>query len=142
LNLRPQALEAKALDVALQDEVRKFNIEGKGTASFGVVGEKRPLSHRVETALLRICQESLTNILKHSGATQTNVVLRFGPDSVALKVSDNGIGFSVAQAQSRGGAPGMGLAGMEERAELLGGRFSVDSRPGEGTVIETQVPTE
>ena len=70
------------------------------------------------------------------------MVLHFGPDSVSLRVSDNGIGFSVAQAQFRGGAPGMGLAGMEERAELLGGKFSVNSKPGEGTVIEAEVPTE
>jgi len=141
-NLRPQALEAKVLEVALQDEVRRFNVEGKGTASFVVMGDKRTLPPRVETALLRICQESLTNILKHANATRINVGLRFAPDSISLSVTDNGTGFSLAQAQSRGGASGMGLAGMGERAAMLGGRLSVNSRPGEGTVIEAQVPTE
>jgi len=105
-----------------------------------VAGIETSLSSDVKLALFRICQEALNNISKHSKATRAVIKLSFLPRMVRLVVSDNGIGFDKPRRITdlvRGGK--VGLAGMRERAQLLGGRLSVMSKPGKGTTIMVEV---
>jgi signal transduction histidine kinase len=102
-----------------------------------VEGEKR-LPARHELALFRIVQEALNNVIKHARTGSATVRLRFVDDSVLLDVEDQGIGFD-AERLGRG-LPTLGLTGMRERIELLGGTFRVESAPGAGTRVRAKVP--
>jgi signal transduction histidine kinase len=90
----------------------------------------------VEHGLYRITQEALNNALKHSGTTTVNVCIRLGRSTLTLEIQDNGRGFDLARAQEA--AAGFGLAGMRERAQHLGGRFSISSSPGVGTTVRVE----
>ena len=138
-DLLPQALEQLPLDTAIREEVRRrFDAQG----SFSVSGEQRPLSSSVQTALLRICQEALTNISRHAAATRVSVKMVFHPDAIHLEVRDDGIGFDreLSGASQEPGS-GFGLIGMEQRARQLGGTIVVSSKKGQGTVVEAKIPT-
>ena len=137
-DLLPQALEQLPLDTAIREEVRRrFDSLG----SFSVSGEQRPLSSSVQTALLRICQEALTNVSRHAAATRVSVKMAFHPDAVHLEVRDNGKGFDQTAADgSHEPGGGFGLIGMEQRVRQLGGTIIVDSAIGKGTVVEARIP--
>jgi signal transduction histidine kinase len=99
----------------------------------------RPLSETVEENLLRIAQEALTNVIKHSEGTTATIELDYGPQNVALQITDNGRGFD--QEKSAGPSQGhFGLLGISERAKRLGAELSVSSEPGRGTTVRIQVP--
>jgi signal transduction histidine kinase len=89
------------------------------------------------TTVFRVLQESLTNAAKHSHATQIEVVLERERDDVVLTVEDNGKGFAVDAPPPRGS---FGLLGLRERATLVAGTVTIESRPGEGTRVELRVP--
>ena len=138
-DLLPHALEQLPLDTAIREEVRR-RFDGLG--SFNVSGEQRPLSSSVQTALLRICQEALTNVSRHAAATRVSVNMAFHPGAVHLEVRDNGIGFDRNRADgSHEPGGGFGLIGMEQRARQLGGTIIVGSAIGKGTVVEARIPT-
>jgi two-component system sensor histidine kinase DegS len=84
----------------------------------------------------RILQEALTNVSRHSGASEVFVGLRVVPEHVTLTVRDTGIGFDPAAPRGER----LGLLGMRERSELLGGTFAVKTAPGKGTEIEVVIP--
>jgi len=93
---------------------------------------------RTQEVIYRVTQESLQNIAKHSQATHINLLLVFTDKNIRLSVSDNGSGFDP---QTAGKKPGsFGLAGMRERASLLGGSLTVRSRPEKGTRLILQLP--
>ncbi|MDP9389700.1 MAG: GAF domain-containing sensor histidine kinase, partial [Actinomycetota bacterium] len=94
--------------------------------------EAPPLPAHVETALFRIAQEALQNVAKHAGAATVGVELRSTPAGVRLVVADDGAGFDVDRTRERARPDAYGLAGMQERAALVGGRVTVASRMGEG----------
>jgi signal transduction histidine kinase len=139
-NLLPHALEQLPLDAALKEEVSKFSVEGHAKASFELVGNGRELSSEVQTALLRICQESLGNVKKHANAANVSVTLTYTPDAVCLEVKDDGYGFDPAQLNGVNEQGGFGLTGMEQRAKLLRGTLEVKSHPGKGTLVEARIP--
>ncbi|HEY3959154.1 MAG TPA: ATP-binding protein [Solirubrobacteraceae bacterium] len=85
-------------------------------------------------ALLRILHEASTNAIRHGGAERIRVRMRNGPHGPSLRVTDDGVGFDVQAAVAAGG--GLGLTSMRERAEMLGARLSISSRPGAGAVVE------
>ena len=90
----------------------------------------------IQSSLFRIVQEALTNCVKHAHASNVTIRLRTGgPHLVSLTIADDGIGFDF-DVQSK---CGLGVLTMRERAEFMGGRFTVDTRPGEGTRIEVLV---
>ena|GEM_PF-30200 len=97
-----------------------------------------PLPDAVNTALFRIAQEALSNIVKHAGARRAALTLDVASDGVTLSIADNGRGFDVAHALADPRA-GMGLRNMRERLEPLGGRLSISSKPGH-TVVAAWVP--
>ena len=92
-NLLPHALEERDLDAAIQAEVLRFAEVGRAKAEFSPSGEKRELDADVQTALLRVCQESLNNIRCHANATKIHVALTYHPNAAVLNVQDDGLGF-------------------------------------------------
>ncbi|MFZ5787083.1 MAG: sensor histidine kinase, partial [Acidobacteriota bacterium] len=100
------------------------------------LGDRRlPPEH--ETALYRIAQEAVTNALRHAEATRISVLLERHEGAVVLVVEDNGTGFDEREALQRGR---LGLIGMRERAEALGGKMVVESAVGTGTTVFVEVP--
>ncbi len=143
-NLLPQALEQRSLEAALEDEVRRFQDIGREKARFTLTGARRELRPDVQSALLRICQESLTNIRRHAKAAEVDVALSFEADCVRLHVRDNGVGFDTGarRGEVKPGGGGFGLYAMEQRVRLVGGSLLVRSKKGEGTSIEVTVPVK
>jgi signal transduction histidine kinase len=137
VELRPSALDDFGLVAALTRLADTFSeqmgIETSVEAS-GLGDERLPA--QLETALYRIVQEALTNVVKHARATRVTIVLIRNPRSVTAVVEDNGIGFA-PEATREGG---LGLIGMTERVGLLNGRLDVESARGSGTSIVVEVP--
>lgn len=104
------------------------------------------LDPEVESAIYRIAQEALTNAAKHSGATRALLAFRIEGHTLTVSVSDDGKGFSAAESPKRqadrllGPAYGVGVSGMEERAELVGAKLEISSAPGTGTTVRVSVP--
>ena len=131
--LRPPVLDDLGLADGLASLARSIAQVEVRVASTG-----RRLPEHVEIALYRIAQEALQNVVKHARATHADVELRCDATSAQLRVSDDGQGFDVA-ARS-GDEASYGLRSMAERAELVGGRLAVTSRPGLGTTVTATVP--
>ena len=134
--LRPSVLDDLGLGPSLESLALSLpNVE----ADVDIVPERLP--PHVEVALYRIAQEALQNVVKHAEATHVSVELGPTEDGVRLVVADNGTGLPeewMAVAEDR---HAYGMVGMRERAELIGARLSVISRPGRGTTVEVLVPS-
>ena len=139
-DLMPRALEDRSLDAALEAEVRGFAAANRERASFELQGTPRELPSHVEAALLRIGQESLTNIRRHAGAEEVRLQLSFEPGRVRLRIEDDGQGFDVEEAKAKGRGGGFGLSGMEQRARQLGGSFELRRGEQAGMVVEATIP--
>ncbi|MFC1949957.1 sensor histidine kinase, partial [Chloroflexota bacterium] len=142
-DLRPAALDRLGLLPALEwlaSDVKEYSgIEIKITT----VGEMRRLSEQEELVLFRITQEALRNSWRHSKATSVEITVEFGTDKVRITVSDNGQGFTPPKSMGDLAKEGkLGLAGMKERARLIGGIMTVRSQPGKGTDITVEVLTK
>jgi len=133
--LRPQALDEKNLCQALEDLLRKMTAGTTLPAEFNVQGQPRSLPPEWEENILRICQEVLTNALRHAHASQFKAQLLFVPSAVRLDLCDNGCGFDPA-----GKHDGFGLMGMRERVEGMGGKITIHSATGKGTAILIVLP--
>ena len=141
-DLLPKSLEGRSLDAALQEAVDTWADDGQESASFTFSGNGRELPSAVQTALLRICQESLTNVRRHARATKVTVELTADPEAAGLRIRDDGVGFDPTKPIDGDGPGGFGLAGMKQRASLLGGAVSVHSEIGKGTLVEARLPLE
>jgi signal transduction histidine kinase len=91
----------------------------------------------VETALFRVTQEALTNVVRHAQATRVDILLRCQSEGVLVMIEDDGVGFEPGRAWH---AAHLGLIGMKERAEALGGTLTIESGTGKGTTIVAEVP--
>jgi signal transduction histidine kinase len=100
-----------------------------------VEGEPFVLPPAVGVCAYRIVQEALTNVLKHAGAAQVRVIVRYGRRRLELEVSDDGAG-----PREVGGEPGHGIVGMRERVALYGGDFYAGTRDGRGFVVRARLP--
>lgn len=141
LNLRAGPLRGRSLREVLAQETEALQDSGTIQASFVVTGEEPDLCTEKGAAALRICQEALTNVRKHSNATKVKVTLAFEGSNMRLKVQDDGVGFDPETAcQSNRDLGGVGLTGMRERADLLGGELRVCSEVGKGTIVEATLP--
>lgn len=132
--LTPTALGTGSLDQAVRRQLERFAEENPIAVTYRVDGDSGTLSTVHEVVLLRMVQESLTNVRKHSGASEVAITLRAGEARASMTVRDNGVGFDLAEP-----ACGFGLAGMRNRAEQVGGRLTVHSG-GTGTTVELEVP--
>jgi two-component system NarL family sensor kinase len=138
LDLRAAPLEGRPLSEALRALVDRWEAQTGISARYRAVNGSRPLPPSVEAALYRICQEALTNVARHAEAERVIVRLVATPEQVRLAVEDDGRGFETSK------VPGdrLGLIGMRERAEVLGGALEVYSEKGAGSRIEATVPLE
>ena len=144
VELRPSVLDDLGLVPALQRYVRTCCDRHDLKIDFQTVGlEAVRLPPSVETALYRIAQEALSNIIQHACASEVNLLLTARDYTVVLIVEDNGCGFEVGNLM-HGGVDDrwLGLAGMRERAELLGGKLSIESASGVGTTVFVELPLE
>ncbi len=135
-DLRPAALDRLGLLPAIQmlatDTARFSEIPIK----VNVVGTERRLAEEVELVLFRIVQEALRNVWRHSKATAADVLVEFTNYKIRISISDNGTGFDLPPNVTDLAKDGkLGLAGMEERARLVGATMSAESRRGKGTKI-------
>ena len=139
-NLRPAPLAATGVIGAIESEVRGFEERSSIPVRFitRALPQRPPLQPGAEVALLRIAQEALSNVSRHSGATRVDMTLRADGDELALSVRDDGVGFDAAAAAPRDDC--FGLEGMRERVELAGGTLVVISSPGHGTEVVARVP--
>ncbi len=139
--LRPDALEQLGMVPILANLINEMHNEEKEiNIRFEIAGTQRRLSPETELTLFRVAQEALRNVKKHAMAIEVLVKIEFAPDEVSLTVVDNGRGFRVPKvAGAFAGKGKLGLIGMQERAHLLGGTFSVKSQVGKGTEITVEV---
>jgi signal transduction histidine kinase len=137
VELRPKALDDFGLVAALQRLAETFAEQtGIRVHVEAALGDSRLPAER-ETALYRIIQEALTNVIKHAQARTVSLVLTRKGDRVVAVIEDDGRGFDPEDMRDER----LGLLGMRERIALVNGRLSVESRPGEGTTIAVEVPS-
>ncbi|HJX38127.1 MAG TPA: GAF domain-containing sensor histidine kinase [Anaerolineae bacterium] len=140
-DLRPSSLDDLGLLPTLEGLTSRMSEEDHIETRLEVVGAQRRLSPEVELVLFRIAQEALTNVRKHSGATQVVTTVEFCNGTVKITVQDNGRGFQPpGQAREFVEVGKLGLTGMVERAELAGGSLTVHSGPGQGTTVQAEIP--
>jgi signal transduction histidine kinase len=136
-DLRPDSLD----DLGLVATMRRFSSEYQDRTGivchFNLSGEDRRIGPELEEAVFRIIQEALNNVHKHSKATKVEVGLTIQQDRIVARIKDDGIGFDVAAPPSAGRH--LGLLGMKERAEALGGTFELRTAAGKGTEIQVEV---
>ena len=137
--LRPPVLDELGLDGAISDAVaRSTALTGLAIATELEAPSAR-LNETQQTVVLRIVQEALQNVRKHGGASSVIVASVIDGDDWVLTVRDDGRGFDVGAVAARG-RRNFGLQFMQERAELIGARFEVQSRPNAGTVVRLAIP--
>ena len=134
--LRPSVLDDLGLHAAFRWLAEDSRERLKLALDLHVEGvEDTHYSALYETTLFRIAQECLTNVVRHAHAQHVSIFLRQDDQNICLRVLDDGCGFEASRQQS-----GLGLAGMRERAALLGGTLTISSRPGQGTIVEVVLP--
>ena len=139
VDLRPPGLDELGLVAALNEHAHQV----AGRSGFSATVRGTDVAPRLppaeEITLFRIAQEALTNVAKHARATEVTLTLESGPDMVILTIADNGRGFDPAARPARPSAS-LGLVGMRERAESIGGQLRVESAPGQGTRVIVEAP--
>lgn len=136
VELRPKVLDDFGLVPALERLTESFADQTGIDVRFESGLAEARLAPEIETALYRIVQESLTNVVKHAYAHLVSIVLTRKPDAIALVIEDDGTGFDPGRTREGG----FGLEGMRERVGLLEGKLQIESREGAGTAIVAEVP--
>jgi signal transduction histidine kinase len=103
-------------------------------------GTERRFPVSLETALYRIVQEALTNTWKHARASKASVTVSFDPRRCDIQIADDGVGFDLVAVGANGQGEHLGIAGIRERAEMIGGTLRIASAPGAGTIVIVSVP--
>lgn len=135
-DLRPMALDDLGLAPTLKKYLQTIEEYHNGTLiTFINIGQERRLPPKYEVALFRLVQESVQNALKHAEAREVKVKLDINETSVTVLISDDGKGFDLNERKEHS----FGIIGMQERVDLLGGKLSITSKIGEGTVVLIQV---
>ena len=140
VNLRPASLDHLALADALTGLIESTRKRSGLIAHFKVMGSMQQdalLNEELETSIYRIVQESLTNVVRHACAVHVDVILEWQSDKIVIIIEDDGVGIDMEKAREAGH---LGLIGMQERAEMLGGKLVVDSAPQVGTTLVVEIP--
>jgi signal transduction histidine kinase len=138
VNLRPASLDHLGLVTTLQQFIREFSRQYNLSVEFEAVGvQDKRLPLDVETALFRIVQEALTNVVLHARASRVDVLISRTDTRVSAIVEDDGIGFIPAFSMTE---DQLGLFGMRERIQMLGGTLTIESSPGKGTTVKAEAP--
>ena len=136
--LRPPLLDDMGLAAAIEWEAREGTTRSGISCDLSLPESKLQIDPDRSTALFRIFQECLTNVLKHAAARNISVTLKEQEESVVLVVKDDGKGFRERNDLNARGS--LGLLGMRERAQGCGGELTVSSSPGKGTCVTVRVP--
>jgi signal transduction histidine kinase len=135
IRLRPSAVEEQGLEDAIEEQAARLRRTGI-QVDVELRGLGPDLSGDIQTVLFRVVQESLTNVARHSGAERASVVVSAREGRLRLMVEDDGRGFDTAAPTGR-----LGLAGIRERVELLGGQLRIESSPDGGTAVVVDLET-
>ena len=141
-NSGPTALDDLGLQAALANYAEGWSERSGIEVDFHGTGlDEVRLPVLIETALYRVVQEALTNVLKHSAAQRVSVVLQRSPGQMSAVVEDDGRGFDADRAPAASAAERrLGLLGMRERVALIGGTLTVESGVGRGTTVIARIP--
>ena len=136
LEMRPSVLDELGLEAALKRQAREFESR-YGIATSVLINLRGRLTREAETVFYRVAQEALTNVVRHARAARVSLVLS-APSAtlVQLVIEDDGVGFAELPAPTEH----LGLTGMRERLELLGGRLDIESSPGQGSSLYARLP--
>ena len=141
LDLRPPLLDEAGLVPALTSELKKVSEQTGLPVELDVGGELPPLSEAVGTVAFRTCQEAVSNALRHAGASRVTVSLAQQDDTLLLVIEDDGRGFDVEEARVRAmRGDHLGLLGLDERVNSVGGTVRLESGPRAGTVLRIRIP--
>ncbi len=135
--LHPSVLDYLGLEAALESECAQFSSRERMRADFTAVDVPEDVPQDVALCLYRIAQEGLRNAARHASSPRATVALVGDSSGIRLRVKDYGRGFDPSLQSVH---HGLGIVGMQERARLVSGRLTVESRPGHGTVVEVWVP--
>lgn len=136
MGLRPSILDDMGLGAALEWQARQFSRRLEIPVDVVIEGEVDALPDRYRTCVFRVVQEALTNCAKHSQSKRVQIKARFQEGVVHVMIQDDGVGFDTRREETNG----IGLIGMQERVQELGGRFSITSEKQKGTRIELHIP--
>jgi len=141
--LRPTLLDDLGLIAAVESYAETHLATAGIKAHFETAGSERRMSTMVETAIFRIIQEAVTNIVRHASAESASISIEFEEASITVHIEDDGQGFDPDEAmRATKEGRGLGLLSMKERAELLGGSLNIKSKPGQGTQIDFEIPVK
>ncbi|MFC1946639.1 histidine kinase [Chloroflexota bacterium] len=140
VGLRPPALDELGLTEAIRRSLDDLGVDGIA-GDYNQAGKPFKLPSSIEIAVYRVVQESLINIRKHAGATKVALSVEFNPDELSLEINDNGQGFNLVQTLDSAISVGhLGLLGMKQRAEMLGGDMNIKTGEGNGTTVSFNFP--
>ncbi len=141
--LESRSVTSRPLGEVLHRMVDEFSARSGIEAELRLRGDAESLTAAQRIAVFRAMQESLTNVREHAGATSVEIELRARRQSIDVRVTDDGHGFDVERALARAAQRGrLGLVGMGERVRMLGGTFTIDSRPGGPTTVGFTLPRD
>lgn len=139
--LRPRILDDMGMIPAIEFLARGFEARRAIRTTVTATGI-RPLPHAIETAVYRVTQEGLTNIGRHALATRASIMIEVAPQELRCRVRDNGVGFDAAALAARTGESSLGLFGIRQRLDLLGGQLRIRTARGRGTELVAIIPLE
>ncbi len=136
-HLRPSILDdlglVSAMEWQSEEFEKRFKIDTVFTSNVNVI----EIESEIATGMFRVFQESLTNVLRHSRATEVKASLHYDHEVLSLEIIDNGVGFKSDEIENK---KTLGLLGMKERTLMMGGTYQINSKPGEGTAVLITVP--
>ena len=138
--LRPAVLDDLGLIPALHSFMKNFTAQTGVHVHLKAFAEVEQLATSQRTVLFRVAQEALTNVNRHAKASRVEVSIEKLPASIGMKIKDDGKSFQVERVLNSKGSQRLGLLGMRERVEMVGGTFSIESAPGKGTTIKVEIP--
>jgi signal transduction histidine kinase len=139
--LRPAVLDDLGLIPALHSFLKSFMARTGVRAHLTAFAGVEQLDTPRRTVLFRVAQEALNNVARHAQASRVDVTIQELPDCIGMSIKDDGKSFEVERVLHGKGSKRLGLLGMRERLEMVGGHFDVQSAPGKGTVITARIPS-
>jgi signal transduction histidine kinase len=140
-DLRPSVLDDLGLIPALESYIKSFMKETRIRAGFTAFAGVEKLDIGRRTVLYRVAQEALSNIASHAKASTAKTSIVNNAGTVCMEITDNGRGFQMEGASFVRNSKRLGLLGMRERVEMVGGTFCVESEPGKGTTVRVEIPS-
>jgi signal transduction histidine kinase len=138
--LRPAVLDDLGLIPALHSFMKSFTEQTGVRTHLSAFAGVEELNTDGRTVFFRVAQEALANVAKHAQASRVQVSIEKLPDSICMKIKDDGKSFDAARALLPRASKRLGLLGMRERLEMAGGHFDIESAPGKGTTVIAHIP--